>query len=601
MNTPTETANADTTRVDQISAEVDDAQSELQREHSDKNADDIRPDSTLSASDKNIDCEKDLEKIKLLVKQLKQSLEDGQLKECISLYEKCQARLKNLEELNYKPNSRKKIQRKLNKSRFEIQKLKQWRHWGMNQARLELIEQLNALKDSEEHPKDIYTKLKQIREQWESWNKSGDFPSSKLRESFSEAYSLAFTPCRIYFKDQKKLRKQNQKLRKRVCAELEELFESIDWNRQPDWKAIEDAVRMAKKRWKEAVPLNKKDWVSTNARFDKVMDLFRPHLEREREKGIEYRLDLINKANALDSEPVNIAIEKAKSYQSDWKSVVIRTKKKKENELWHAFKSACDKQFQRRAELRKTRDKVRQENTQQKKDLLQELKAINKTETREIEGFAAQVSNIQHRWKGIDDFQRNRKNPITTEFNNEISKFRRAVRDAKRLKIEATFIALEQKAQICDALEFAVQSGDAMTTLEAHESQWNRTDHSCGEFEAAIQQRFDAACALSRDSTGESTLNLDEQAMKNLKLKQDICLRLEVLSEIESPPEFTRQRMQYNVERLNAAMTKQSSQQDLETEFSDLLVQYWLTGAVPNDQHPVLKERFEKIRAVSRK
>ena len=536
---------------------------------------------------------KTLDHIQALLEQLNAALEDGQLKGCISLYEQCQARMKKLEDIDYKPKKFKAIRKELSGVHFEMQKLKKWRHWGTNQARIDLIETLKSLKDSEEHPRELHARIKEIRDQWNKWNKSGDFPSHKLRESFSEAHNEAFKPCKKYFKEQKKQRKQNKKLRKQVCVQLEELYDSINWKGHPDWKTISDSLRLAKKQWKSAVPLNKKDWDSTNARFDQIIGKFQPHLAKERETGVQFRLDLIDKANALDSEPIKVAIERAKVYQQSWKSVVIRTRKKKETELWEAFKNACDRQFERRNDIRRQKNKQRQ-------DLLDEIKTINERPVSEIKESASKVSELQREWRKVGESKRNHRSALESGFDNEIAKFKTSVKQAGKLEMESLFSTLERKAEICNELECCQQSDDKTEILTQCQHKWDSIDESCGEFEEAIQKRFSEACAMVQNGS-DSSSEFTAQASANFESKQDICLRLEVLSEIESPPEFTRQRMQYNVARLSAVMTKQSGQYDPKAETDQLMIQYWLTGAVPAEHNQLLQERFARIQTEVRK
>lgn len=539
------------------------------------------------------DASNTLDHINDLIEQLKAALADGQLKGGISLYEQCQARIKKLEEIDYKPKKIKGIKKELGRIQFELQMLKKWRHWGTNQARMDLIQALNALKESEEHPKERYARLKEIRNQWDKWNKSGDFPNNKLRESFSEAYSEAFKPIKKYFKEQKKQRRQNKKLRKRICAQLDELYDSTDWKARPDWKTISDSLRFARQQWRRAVPLNRKDWDSTNAKFDEAIGKFQPHLEKEREWGVQFRLDLIGKANALDSEPVKVAIDKAKSYQQKWVSVVVRTRKKKENEMWAAFKDACDRQFQRRDDIRKQKHK-------QKQEILDTIKSINELPVSEIKQSASKVTELQREWINASDNRKGKRSAMESGFDNEIAKFKSSIKQASRLEMETLFSILERKAAICSELECSQPSDNNTDILAQCQHKWDSIGENCGEFETAMQKRFNEACAMVQNGS-DSNSDLAAQAMANFESKLDFCLRLEVLSEIESPPEFTRQRMQYNVARLNAVMTKQSGPSDPRKEANQLMIQYWLTGAVPKEHSQSLEERFARIQSEVRK
>ena len=559
-------------------------------ESSDSDANDVEPESS------SLDPDHLYKHIKNLVKDLKKALENGQLRECISLYEQCQARLKKLDDIDYKPASCKKIHKNLNKLSFEIQNLKKWRNWGMNQARQGLIEQLIALKDSKEHPKDLHAKLKAIRDQWNKWNKTGDFPNQKLRESFSDAYNEAFAPCRAFFKDQKKLRKQNHKTRKNICTDLESLYDSTDWGHKPDWEVIVDAIRQAKKQWKAAVPLNKKDWDISNARFDEVISKFAPHLEREREKGVQFRQELIRKANELDAQPIKVAIDKAKSYQVEWKTVAVRTRKKKENQLWMDFKSACDRQFQRRAEMHKERDKQRKKNTEQRQLLISEIKSINQLSHAEIEEAAASVSDIQRRWRQTTYSGKGKSDSLEAEFNNEVAKFKKLSKQAEKLKLESLFQLLNSKAQICDSLEQARYSTNSNSVVDESKLKWESISDNCGPFEARIQDRYASACDMF-ECDSEVDSEFVDQTNQNLEAKKRICLQLEVLADLDSPPAFAKERMQYNVMRLNEVMTKRAERTDPEDEIRILLIEFWLTGPVPEEHLESINERFQRIRS----
>ncbi len=554
------------------------------------------PEETAEKMELNaLDAEKSLEEIEQLVVDLRQSLSDGQLKECISRYEKCQAKLRKLSEIGFKSKKLTNLQKKINGLYFGVRELKDWRHWGMDQARLDLIEKLKKLRNFQGDPRDLHLQIKETRELWNSWNQTGDFPNRTLREKYTSAYEEAFKPCKIYFKDQKKQRKTNKKLRKEICVQLEEAYEAIDWNR-PNWASIGELIRNSRKQWVNAVPLNKKDWNSTNTQFDEVMKKYAPHLERERNRGVRFRMDLIDKVNALENLPVKAATEKAKEYQQDWKTVFIRDKKKKENELWENFRIACDKQFQRRNEIRKAASEKWQESENVIKSLLGEIKKLNELPTDQIKDNASKATDIQRQWSTATQGNKRSKGVLDTKFNHEFSKFQNSVHKADKLLFEKRISVLESKAGICNELEMAIGKENYESTLTAYQNKWDSIEADCGEFEEAIKIRYATACEMLQNGSENLDCNAEKWA-ENLEVKQKICLRLEILSEIESPPEFARERMKQNVERLNAVMTKQVSITNPEEEIRELMVSYWLTGAVPSETHELLEQRFNRIQA----
>lgn len=550
----------------------------------------VHSETNVSNERETTDSENLVEQIEEHYEALKKALDDGQLRECISLYEKVQAKLKRLADLKYDSKKLKNINKRINSIYAQVRELKDWRHWGIQQSRLDLITKLEKLADFEGDPLHLNNELKELRKLWNNWIHAGDFPNRVMREKFSNAYENAFKPCKAYFKQQKTQRKDNKKMRKQICRQLEEFFELIDWNR-PNWLEITGTIRSARKQWKKAVPLNKKDWNTTNAKLDVIIGKFETHLERERNRGVSFRLQLIEKAESLDSEPVKVATDKVKQLQKDWKTVKVRDKKKKEKELWDRFRTACDRQFQRRSEIRKSFEKKRQESTKTKKAILNEIQRINKLPIDQIKSNASEVSTIRKKWDGASATGAKSRTSLDNEFKREVSKFQEALREAKRLEVEALLSVLESKANLCDEIELDAVRGGNKPDLHSYRSRWDDIERQCGDFEEAIQSRFESACAMFDDKDSGSSI----QWQQNLQAKQEICLKLEIISKIDSPPEFARERMQTNITRLKSAMVEHCAVADPEIETQDLLINYWLTGAVPEQAHESLNKRFNRI------
>ena len=569
----------------QTDAEPDSVQSDLpDKSEESSNAEEEDRRNTTNAENLVVQIEK-------LYEALKKALEDGQLRECISLNEKAQAKIKRLADLNYDFKKLNKINKRLNSIHAQVRELKDWRHWGIQQSRLDLITKLEKLADYEGNPLQLNSQLKELREIWNSWIKAGDFPTRVMRERFSNAYEEAFKPCKAYFKQQKKQRKANKKTRKQICRQLDEFFEETDWS-QPDWSAVTATIRSARKQWKKAVPLNKKDWNSTNAKLDEIIGKFEPHLERERQRGVSFRLQLIEKAESLDSEPVKVATDKVKQLQQDWNTVNVRDKKNKEKELWDKFRIACDRQFQRRAEIRKSFEEKHREITKTKKALLGEIRRLNKLPIDQIKSNASELSTIQKKWAGASATGGKSRSSLDNEFKREVAKFRATMRKLNKIEFEAALSVLESKAKLCDEIELDAVRGINKADVHSYRSRWASIEDQCGEFEEAIRNRFESACAMFDDSDTSSS----NQWQQNLQAKQDICLKLEILSKIDSPPEFAQDRMQTNIARLKSAMVDHSATADPEIETRNLLVNYWLTGAVPEQAHESLNKRFNRIR-----
>ncbi len=518
-----------------------------------------------------------------LIRQLNTQLAQGQLRKCISIYERCQSKIAVLDDA--KANL--KILKDLKQIEKKIRELKQWRHWSTDNARNDLIEQLEKLKDFKGEPKSLADCLNAIRKQWDHWNKAGDFPNRSLRERFDSAYEIAYAPCKEHFKEQKKQRKRNKKTRKAICISLEELFQTIDWS-HPDWPAITKAIREARKQWKLAVPLNKKDWKSTKTRFDTVLALYQPYISKERERGIEFRRQLIQQAIACEELPIKIATERVKKYQQEWNTVNVRAKKAQEKILWDEFKTACDRPFERRRE----QDAKRKESIEIKKQLLSELRSINALPIEKAKYSESRAVEVHQQYTRTRTPSSSVQRTVDNKFDEEFAKFRQRCRLVQNIDFKSTLSVLAKKAMLCDQIEAQARVPDASLKLEGLQKNWQAMSHDCGEFEAAMQLRFDAAC--QRYSNGPAP---DECEKKNLELKLNLCLELEALFELESPPEFAQARMQHKVDRLTASLShrQKPGQAGEDARTRQSLANLCTIGPVPAEQCQALRRRFEAI------
>jgi exonuclease SbcC len=84
------------------------------------------------------------------------------------------------------------------------------------------------------------------------------------------------------------------------------------------------------------------------------------------------------------------------------------------------------------------------------------------------------------------------------------------------------------------------------------------------------------------------------QREDNRKRREQICLHLEILSGVDSPPEWEKQRLAFQVSRLAGHMADGESD-PLETD-PQLEREWYLCGPAPASSAAALEERFERGR-----
>ena len=109
--------------------------------------------------------------------------------------------------------------------------------------------------------------------------------------------------------------------------------------------------------------------------------------------------------------------------------------------------------------------------------------------------------------------------------------------------------------------------------------------------ELAIQTRYEGAkCALLE--WGELRDQLVSELRANLAHRQELCLRMEILAGVESPPEAQQARMEFQVNRLAAAIGQGAG--DKVGKMAEIQRDWYLSGGAPANQEKRLQRRFEK-------
>ena len=108
-----------------------------------------------------------------------------------------------------------------------------------------------------------------------------------------------------------------------------------------------------------------------------------------------------------------------------------------------------------------------------------------------------------------------------------------------------------------------------------------------------LQGRFDVA-ADAACAGGEECEQRRRRLVENAGAKRDLCLRLEVMAGIESPSEYARERMEFQVSRLSEAFgADRQSQLPAPEDDPQELEQIWLgLGVLPAAENGALEARI---------
>ncbi len=466
---------------------------------------------------------------------------------------------------------------------------------------------LQMEKISEREMADPENTAKMIRQAHNIWKDLGSQGHTQaLWERFNNACQAAYEPCREFFNLKAREREQNLFEKQSICERLELFTEETNWE-AADWKNVYRFIREADKEWRNVGTTNRKVKKGLQQRFQAIMKVLETYLDEERQKNCHYRLNLMfgvdavaaklkafmAKANDLDNKKqidskINEAIEEIKKLQNQWQVTVPRSRRV-EREFWNTFRSSCDIVFNYRKDQQEAHKKELQAYLKSKIALCEQVEAFADLDEEAIKTAPTQVKKIRTEWNAIKaDWHKisqttQRRKAKANEAIED--RFEKACQEIEKLFQSQLFTErreqlnlLKNKAALCVQLEHK-----APISLSEIQTTWTGYDKlEDAELEAAIEQRFQQACA--------GKPNVSENA---LKLKDKMCVRMEMLAGIDSPAESSETRLAYQVERLSATFHGEEIKSvEPQIEAEEIERRWYLTAAPPSVLR--LEERFSK-------
>jgi len=523
---------------------------------------------------------RDYEKAHRLMDELETLLKQNELQAAERAYHTLMSIMGNIPGLS--EQRWRDIEKRLNRVRPRLRKLESWRHWGTTQVRQQLIDQVTTLKDAGLPPEKLAKQIKQARAQWQALDKSGDHSGKGLWKEFDRACEEAYKPCTVHFENLRKLHAENLSKRQAVIDDLNARYASTDW-KHPDWRDLGKAIRQARRNFYNIGAVDNRQRKPLARALDAALEKFEEHLSDERERSLRTRERLISDIEALaEVASLRDALERLEALKKQW-TITVTGKRALENMLWKRFQDACDHVYRRRDAERREQETERHANLKQKRALIDELTRAAAAGDAELLASTSTLARTRQQWEAIGWVPRKDEDSLEKRWRAAQQQFTDAQRAAESRAHVSALDNLARRAALCHQWEQAALAGRAPEPATV-EAEWTALPAPGGSHAAAIEQRFSQA--LGRPDA--ATLS------DNLAAKRSACLRLEVLLELESPEDCQDERMAYKVERLNAALKKETGAQDSP---EDLLLAALTTGAVPADAATSIERRIESCLA----
>jgi hypothetical protein len=305
---------------------------------------------------------------------------------------------------------------------FELKELDRKKNLEAKKEICEKVEKLVNLESINQALKDLKTLHEDFRvigpvpkeEQDSLWNRL-KAASDKIYEKRKE-----------YLHNLKSVQEQNLTAKLAIIEKAAE-FSTFESGRIDDWKEKTAAMLKIQEEWRnsgsvaqdKAKDLSNKFWEVCKVYYKKKNDFFK-ELDKKREENLAKKIELCEKAEALsESQDSEHASREIKELQKVWEKIG-QVPFKQKDKIFHRFKEACDRFFNKKREQIAEAEKEFFVNLDKKKELIKDIESfIAGAEAKTVE----KLKEFQATWNAIGFVPRDSKKDITDKFNEVLSRF----------------------------------------------------------------------------------------------------------------------------------------------------------------------------------
>ena len=228
-----------------------------------------------------------------------------------------------------------------------------WQRWVMDQQRLELVTQAEALLGADKAPavggRKMQERLRQLREAWKQADQGG-LPNHGLWKRFDAACNEAYKTVQTWLEQAKQASAAHKAQRVSLLDEVKAWTEAHADN--SDWRLQVRALHQFADRWRNAGHLNEKTFAELQTQWKATIHAAAARLEAAQKASIERRQALIAEARTLAEAPLRVDAVKALQQRWQTEAQAVPLDRKTEQKLWEVFRQPIDEAFQRKGSER---------------------------------------------------------------------------------------------------------------------------------------------------------------------------------------------------------------------------------------------------------
>ncbi len=471
-------------------------------------------------------------------------------------------------------------------SRLEgrLREMRNWEHWSNNKVRSELIERVEKLAGSGQHPDAISAELKQARAQWEGLEKLEVLPGDRRQHAappsqwrrFQAACKQAFDQAQPFFEKRHEVRSGNLDQLDAFLARGNELAT----DEASDVESLTTFMRRSRQVIQRLDELPPKARGKAAGELRQLMDRLSARLDQGFEEIENRKRGLIREAQALVHESdLKSAIDQAKSLQARWQKAG-RGRRRIEQPLWKEFRAPIDSLFETLAGEHAEQVQAREAEQAELRALVEQAEALAKVDDEQLSASEGRLQTVKQEWQSIQ------RKPKALE-----SRFEAAEQSLKRRLEERRHAERRLIRDQLDTLSDTVQQA-WQARLDGQDVKLPDPLPSFADDAAIAPLLLEQLKVLAEPATHLN--DLDETAKVNGEQARQVVIEMEFLAGLESPEADRQARMNFQVERLANRLGGRDQQASLSGELDQLRQRWYATFPRPAEQHAALVERFRK-------
>jgi len=517
-----------------------------------------------------------------LLSALEDALQQGALQEALD----CDSALRALD---LKPAAMSAPQAaRLAAARLELGRLQGWARWGGNVSRAELLKTVQELPGRALPPPELAKQVGALRACWKALDVSAGVAPQDLWRQFDAACTLAYAPAAEYFGKLAEQRREALAQAEALLAQVQHYARDFERDLEQqaagcgaeassaadaealaeatshatpeigmaaagstiDWKQVAAFCSRLQQAWLRLGQIERKEKKRLEREFEAALQRLWQPLAQQQAAAIAQREQLIAAVLALEPAARDMP-EALRTLQQRWQQMAqaVPLERRQEQQLWQRFRGACDQVFAQRKQAAASSEQLRQRHLQDKEALCQLLEQGRHQSAAQIRQLLARSEAA---WAGIGAVPRAQEAALEQRRQAALAALQAALQQARRAAGVAACEALHGKLALCQELEQRLVAGAPFSAQERQQAdaRWQALPALAGAWDSVLRRRFEALW-MPVDGA-EYALQLERNRPQLLQA----LLQLEILSGVDSPAQWSRQRLQLQVEVLAAKLKR---------------------------------------------